>query len=180
MENTNKHKTVIRTRCNKTGKILFIDKDTGEELDYEERTIPKRKTYESKRFFMVDQDRRSEFLDKNVYGPDATLTLIDLKVLLHIETLINYGNVMSFTQSIVSEKVRIDRTNISKSFRKLAKTGYILSFEPKPGDQEYTGDKRKRHYIINPSIIWKGKPKDRKIAISKYRPGNGNVVHANF
>lgn len=177
-------KKLYRRICPDTGKTIFFDENGLVVEDYEEKIIPKRQTYESKEFIMIDQIPRDEFLKEHLYGEKSNLNFTDIKVMLFIESRVGYNNLISFTQAVVSDATGIDKAKVSKSFKKLLSIKYIIRYEPKRDEAGYSGDKRVKHFVINPNIIWRGKPKDRKTAITKFSLHNirkeGNVVHGGF
>lgn len=179
-----KKRKLYRRLCPESGRTLFFDEDGAIVEDYEEKIIPKRQTYESKEFIMIDQIPRDEFLKEHLYGENSDLNFTDIKVMLFIESRVGYNNVISFTQAVVADSTGIDKAKVSKSFKKLLSIKYIVRHEPKRDEPGYSGDKRVKHFVINPNIIWRGKPKDRKTAITKFSLMNirkeGNVVHGGF
>lgn len=78
------------------------------------------------------------------------LTLMELKILLTIVKFSQYKNVFNVTQKVIAENAKVEKGNVSRTFRKLKEKGYLLH-DPKTGVD-----------FVNPYLFLKGSVKEFK------------------
>lgn len=70
------------------------------------------------------------------------LTKLDVRVLFTVIQYVSFGNVINLTQQTIAEDLKIDQSQVSKSFKRLEKSGIIY--------------REKSSLFLNPNYLCKG------------------------
>jgi DNA-binding MarR family transcriptional regulator len=127
-----------------------LDFDNGDVLVFTGKKAPKEKDA----FVKVMQ----KALELTVEG----LSPVGCKMLMYFISKSYYGNFVEVDQVRLMSSLKMSRTSVNKSLKELKELG-IISITPD------MNDKRRNTYMINPHTAWKGKPKERIIAMKKYK-----------
>ncbi len=84
---------------------------------------------------------------------DKTFDGQDLRITLAIISNLSYDNIFNISHRELAEQIGIQRPNVTKTFNKLVKKGY-LQIIGKQGQQNV--------YMFNPSIVFKSRAKNLK------------------
>ena len=77
------------------------------------------------------------------------LTGTDYRVLFQLLSHLDFENWINVTQTVISEELRIKKSNVSVAIKKLIEKGVIEKHKD-------TNDKRKMRYRLNPEYGWRG------------------------
>lgn len=89
----------------------------------------------------------------------ATLTALQLRVLLTLWSLIGYDNHMPLNVSDVARRLGSQRSSVSRALAALQRHGLVRVLEAGPGET--------RQLRLNPHIIFRGRVGERRAAISR-------------
>ena len=80
-------------------------------------------------------------------------TPTEISVLFELLSKLDFENWIRISQQTVAEDLNLDKSNVSRAFRKLIKAGIIEQ-------NEDPWDRRRVTYRLNPSLGWRGEPKE--------------------
>jgi DNA-binding MarR family transcriptional regulator len=111
----------------------------------------------------VDKERDAfvKVMQKALELTIENLSPVGSKMLMYFIAQSHYGNFVEVDQRKLIESLKMSRTSVNKSLNELRELG-IITITPDMNDN------RRNTYMINPYTAWKGTPKDRNLAISKY------------
>jgi hypothetical protein len=127
-----------------------IDFNNGEVIVFRKKSSPK------------ERDAFVKVMQKALELTVENLSPVGSKMLMYFIAQSHYGNFVEVDQVRLMDKLKMSRTSVNKSLNELKELG-IISITPD------MNDKRRNTYMINPYTAWKGTPKDRIIAITKYK-----------
>ena len=126
-------------------KRIDITLDCPEDTSVNFFTVPNK--YLKSNYIRSFQDEMTELaIDRSFSGTD-------LRILLAIIGNLEYDNIFSLSQRELGEIIKIDKVEISKTFKKLCLKGYLKPVK-KIGRQNV--------YIFNPNVVFKSKAKNLK------------------
>lgn len=127
-----------------------IDFNNGEVLVFRKKSIEK------------ERDAFVKIMQKALELTIEKLSPVGSKMMMYFISQSHYGNYVEVDQIKLMERLRMSRTSVNKSLNELKEIG-IITITPD------MNDKRRNTYMINPYTAWKGNPKDRVIALNKYK-----------
>lgn len=129
-------------------KVTQIDLETGEDLGGFVAVVRPKQKSAFQRHFTMNQ-AALELLAK-------TLTGEQFKVLMMLLASLDYENFIQVAQADIAEKLEMQKTNISRSVKRLINLGVIIE-GPKIG--------KSKSYRLNPHFGWKGSVSNHKKAL---------------
>lgn len=132
----------------KMRKVTQIDLETGEDLGGFVAVVRPKQKSAFQRHFTMNQ-AALELLAK-------TLTGEQFKVLMMLLASLDYENFIQVAQADIAEKLEMQKTNISRSVKRLINLGVIIE-GPKIG--------KSKSYRLNPHFGWKGSVSNHKKAL---------------
>lgn len=143
-------------RMKQKGRDL-IDTDSGEVMDGAFAAVIMRRQkngFEKGRFVAMSQDATEQILN------DKSLKYTELRVLLFINSVLDYQNAVQLNQAEAARKLGIDRSQFNRALSVLERQGYILR-GPKVN--------KNASFILNPEIAWKGDGRTHQLALKEHR-----------
>jgi len=138
----------------------MIDADTGEELDGVTAYHPAKNynCFQSTGWVAMSQAEICSDLGQDIKRVD------DFRVLFALINHVEQENWITISLGEIAEELNMDRSNVSRSIKRLKELGLII-YE-KPG--------RPKTYRLNPHYVWKGKASRHREAI-KEMDGKRNI-----
>lgn len=137
---------------NKDDKIQTVNKNTGEKKDgyFVYIAYPKQKIT-GNRWMMTFQD------SLEMIATDEDMTGQTLKVMLLLMSNLEFENYITIKQVTIAEKLKINKSDVSKAMKLLVNKGIILKVK----EGSTSG------YKLNPHYGWKGKVENRNKEINR-------------
>lgn len=126
--------------------VRFIEYDTGELVDF---TPSNERGWESYCMLNLKEHKRVCTKCKGV------VLLVLSYMLVHISD----GNYVTCRQQEIADDIGSDRSNVNRAIKKLRNLNVIRKV-------------RNSNYQINPDYVWKGKYKQRVIAVKNFKEGS--------
>ncbi|QDP66006.1 MAG: hypothetical protein GOVbin631_67 [Prokaryotic dsDNA virus sp.] len=101
--------------------------------------------------------------DPDAYDEVAKIkSAVDLRVLCLCQRYVDYGNIITATQSEIASQLGLHQQNVSASMKRLESMGFVRKMGKR-------GTVNK--WALSPRLLFMGKPRDHKVAILKYDAG---------
>lgn len=133
-----------------TKKVISVDAETGEILDYTVMVVPRRAPIGFREGWIVMAQTALELLATSDLRGD------DLRVLLYLLGRLDFENLIQVEQTAAAEKLAMQKQNVNRSIKRLAELGCLIE-GPKVG--------RSRTYRLNPNFGWKGSGSEHQKAL---------------